>query len=162
MKLKHLLIFFSIIIFVTLPIKSNVITFTEEETTVFQVADILKYGDNTIVLQIVRNLSDGICSETKISYRVIYPNGTIIPIDLSMEKLEIQSFNFCTVNGFNPITLKAIETTKGNFIIVTYTEAADVNNPFTYNDYLMLIDLNGTICRLECIDLFQRIYVLFL
>ncbi|PKY43878.1 hypothetical protein RhiirA4_511547 [Rhizophagus irregularis] len=147
MKLKHLLIFLSIIIFVTLPIKSNVITFTEEETTEFQVADILQYGDNTIVLQIVRNLSGGNCSETKISFRVIYPDGNIIPIDLSMEVLEIQSFNFCTVDGFNPITLKAIETKKGNFIIVSYTVAADVNNPLTYNDYLMLIDLNGKIYR---------------
>ncbi|CAB5199901.1 unnamed protein product [Rhizophagus irregularis] len=145
MKLKHFLIFLSIITLVTLPIKSNVITFTEKETTEFQVADILKYGDNTIVLQIVRNLSGGNCFETKISFRVIYPNGTIIPIDLSMEELEIQSFNFCTVDGFNPITLKAIETKKGNFIIVTYTVAADVNNPLTYNDYLMLIDLNGKI-----------------
>ncbi|PKY55574.1 hypothetical protein RhiirA4_475135 [Rhizophagus irregularis] len=143
MKLKHFLIFLSIITLVTLPIKSNVITFTEKETTEFQVADILKYGDNTIVLQIVRNLSGGNCSETKISFRVIYPDGNIIPIDLSMEVLEIQSFNFCTVDGFNPITLKAIETKKGNFIIVTYTVAADVNNPLTYNDYLMLIDLNG-------------------
>ncbi|GBC33491.2 hypothetical protein GLOIN_2v1886197 [Rhizophagus irregularis DAOM 181602=DAOM 197198] len=113
MKLKHFLIFLSIITLVTLPIKSNVITFTEKETTEFQVADILKYGDNTIVLQIVRNLSGGNCFETKISFRVIYPNGTIIPIDLSMEELEIQSFNFCTVDGFNPITLKAIETKKG-------------------------------------------------
>ncbi|CAB4384181.1 unnamed protein product [Rhizophagus irregularis] len=145
MKLKHLLIFLSIIISVTLPIKSNVITFTEKETTEFQVSDILQYGDNTIVLQIVRNLSGGNCSETKISFRVIYPNGNIIPIDLSMEELEIQSFNFCTVDGFNPITLKAIETKKGNFIIVTYTVAADVNNPLMYNDYLMLIDLNGNI-----------------
>ncbi|PKC65332.1 hypothetical protein RhiirA1_442367 [Rhizophagus irregularis] len=149
MKLKHFLIFLSIITLVTLPIKSNVITFTEKETTEFQVADILKYGDNTIVLQIVRNLSGGNCFETKISFRVIYPNGTIIPIDLSMEELEIQSFNFCTVDGFNPITLKAIETKKGNFIIVTYTVAADVNNPLTYNDYLMLIDLNGKIYRNE-------------
>ncbi|CAB4475874.1 unnamed protein product [Rhizophagus irregularis] len=145
MKLKHLLIFLSIIIFVTLPIKSNVITFTEEETTEFQVADILQYGDNTIVLQIIRNLSGGNCSETKISFRVIYPDGNIIPIDLLMEELGIQSFNFCTVDGFNPITLKAIETKKGNFIIVSYTVAADVNNPLTYNDYLMLIDLNGKI-----------------
>ncbi|CAB4398748.1 unnamed protein product [Rhizophagus irregularis] len=144
MKLKHLLIFLSIIIFVTLPIKSDVI-FTEKETTEFQVADILKYGDNTIVLQIVRNLSGGNCSEPKISFRVIYRNGTIIPIDLPMEELEIQYFNFCTVDGFNPISLKAIETKKGNFIVVTYTVAADVNNPFTYNDYLMLIGLNGTI-----------------
>ncbi|PKY31731.1 hypothetical protein RhiirB3_393528 [Rhizophagus irregularis] len=149
MKLKYFLIFLSIITLVTLPIKSNVITFTEKETTEFQVADILKYGDNTIVLQIVRNLSGGNCFETKISFRVIYPNGTIIPIDLSMEELEIQSFNFCTVDGFNPITLKAIETKKGNFIIVTYTVAADVNNPLTYNDYLMLIDLNGKIYRNE-------------
>ncbi|CAG8518138.1 6542_t:CDS:2 [Rhizophagus irregularis] len=144
MKLKHLLIFLSIIIFITLPIKSDVI-FTEKETTEFQVADILKYGDNTIVLQIVRNLSGGNCSETKISFRVIYRNGTIIPIDLPMEELGIQYFNFCTVDGFNPISLKAIETKKGNFIVVTYTVAADVNNPFTYNDYLMLIGLNGTI-----------------
>ncbi|PKC65160.1 hypothetical protein RhiirA1_515102 [Rhizophagus irregularis] len=149
MKLKHLLIFLSIIISVTLPIKSNVITFTEKETTEFQVADILQYADNTIVLQIVRNLSGGNCSETKISFRVIYPNGNIIPIDLSMEELEIQSFNFCTVDGLNPISLNAIETKKGNFIIVTYTVAADVNNPLTYNDYLMLIDLNGNIYRNE-------------
>ncbi|GES92229.1 hypothetical protein GLOIN_2v1869233 [Rhizophagus clarus] len=145
MKLKHLLIFFSIIIFTTLSVKSNFITYTERETTEFDIGGILSYEDNTIVLQIVRNLSGGNCSETNISLRVIYPNGTITPIDLSMEELGIQPLNFCTVDGFSPITLYALDTKEGNFILVTYTEAADVNNPFTYDDYVMLIDLNGKI-----------------
>ncbi|GES92174.1 hypothetical protein GLOIN_2v1869233 [Rhizophagus clarus] len=149
MKLKRLLIFLSIIIFATLPVNSNFITYTEKETTNFEIGDILNYGDNTIVLQIVHNSSGGNCSETKISLRVIYPNGTIVPIDLSMEELGIQFFNFCIVNtdsgSFNPITLYAIETKKNNFILVTYTEAENENNPLTYDDYIMLIDLNGKI-----------------
>ncbi|GES92295.1 hypothetical protein GLOIN_2v1869233 [Rhizophagus clarus] len=149
MKLNQLLIFLSIIIFATLPVKSNFITYTERETTEFEIGNILAYEDNTIILQIVRNLSGGNCFETYISLRVIYPNGTITPIDLSMEELGIQSFNFCTVNtvigSLNPINLYNIETKEGNFILVTYTEAVDVNNPFTYDDYVMLIDLNGKI-----------------
>ncbi|GBC05655.1 hypothetical protein RclHR1_06340011 [Rhizophagus clarus] len=145
MKLKHLLIFLSIIIFATLPVNSNFITYTEKETTNFEIGDILNYEDNTIVLQIVHNSSGGNCSETNISFRVIYSNGTIVPIDLSMEELGIQFFNFCTVNGFSPITLYAIETKKNNFILVTYTEAENENNPLTYVDYIMLIDLNGKI-----------------
>ncbi|GES84530.1 hypothetical protein GLOIN_2v1869233 [Rhizophagus clarus] len=145
MKFKHLLIFLSIIIFATLPVKSNFITYTERETTKFEIGNILNYKDNTIVLQIVRNSSDVNCFETNISFRVIYSNGTIVPIDLSMEELGIQFFNFCTVGGFNPILLYNIETKKRNFILVTYTEAENVNNPLTYVDYIMLIDLSGKI-----------------
>ncbi|GES92187.1 hypothetical protein GLOIN_2v1869233 [Rhizophagus clarus] len=145
MKLKHILIFLSIIIFATLPVNSNLITYTEKETTNFEIGNILNYGDNTIILQIVHNSSGGNCSETNISFRVIYSNGTIVPIDLSMEELGIQFFNFCTVNGFSPITLYNIEKKEGNFILITYTEAANVNNPLTYVDYIMLIDLNGKI-----------------
>ncbi|GES74950.1 hypothetical protein GLOIN_2v1869233 [Rhizophagus clarus] len=145
MKLKHLLIFLSIIIFATLPVKSNFITYTERETTEFEIGNILQYKDNTIVLQILRTIgsSNGEdCYKTYISFRVIYSNGTIMPIDLSMEELGIQPLNFCTVGGLNPITLHNIETKKGNFMFITYTEAADVNNPLTY---IMLIDLNGKI-----------------
>ncbi|GES92183.1 hypothetical protein GLOIN_2v1869233 [Rhizophagus clarus] len=149
MKLKHLLIFLSLIIFATLPVNSNFITYIERETTRFKIGKILNYGDNTIVLQIVRNSSVANCYETSISLRVIYSNGTITSIDLSMEELGIQSFNFCIVNSavgpLNPIILYNIETKENKFILVTYTEAVDANNPFTYNDYIMLIDLNGKI-----------------
>ncbi|GES92184.1 hypothetical protein GLOIN_2v1869233 [Rhizophagus clarus] len=149
MKLKHLLIFLSLIIFATLPVNSNFITYTERETAGFEIGNILNYGDNTIVLQIVRNSSVANCYETNISLRVIYSNGTITSIDLSMEELGIQSFNFCIVNStvglLNPIVLYNIETKENKFILVTYTEAVDANNPFTYNDYIMLIDLNGKI-----------------
>ncbi|GBB93224.1 hypothetical protein RclHR1_21320001 [Rhizophagus clarus] len=148
MKLKHFLIFLSIIIFATLPVNSNVITYTERETTEFEIENILTYEDNTIVLQIVHKIitsSGEICFEANISFRVIYPNGTITPIDLSIKELGIQYFNFCTGNTLIPIVLYAIETKEDNFILVTYTEAADVNNPLTYDDYIMLIDLNGKI-----------------
>ncbi|GBB88689.1 hypothetical protein RclHR1_15250003 [Rhizophagus clarus] len=92
----------------------------------------------------------GDCSEeTNLSFRVIYPNGTIKPIDLSRSKSELQPLNFCPIDippiPIDPITPYAIETTKDKFILVTYTVAADINNSSTYNDYMMLIDLYGNI-----------------
>ncbi|GES88668.1 hypothetical protein GLOIN_2v1869233 [Rhizophagus clarus] len=101
-----------------------------------------------MVLHIVRIISrsNEICFETNLSFRVIYPNGTIIPVDISMDKLEMQSLNFCFVNLFDnrlsPIALYAIES---NFILVTYVNAEDINNIYTYNEWGMLIDLSGNI-----------------
>ncbi|CAB4441709.1 unnamed protein product [Rhizophagus irregularis] len=156
MKLKHLSIFLLIILFTTLLVKSN-LTHTEEVFTgsgALEVKDILTYEDNTIVLRIIYTLPPhGDCNnpnfETNLSFRVIYPNGTIKPIDLSGDELGIQPLNFCTVIPqqvpIDPITFYAIETTKDKFILVTYTVAADIKNTSTYNDYVMLIDLYGNV-----------------
>ncbi|PKB99741.1 hypothetical protein RhiirA5_505571 [Rhizophagus irregularis] len=154
MKLKHLSIFLSIILFTTLLVTSNsVITYTEEVITgsdTLEVNDILTYEDNTIVLRLIYMLlSYNDCKETNLSFRVIYPNGTIEPINISRDKSGIQPLNFCPVNSpvgyLDPITSFAIETTKGKFILVTYTVAGDIKNSSTYNDYTMLIDLYGNI-----------------
>jgi hypothetical protein len=167
MKLKHLSIFLLIILFTTLPVKSNsVITYTEEVIGTLDVYDILTYEDNTIVLRIIYKLPPNVdCNETNfetnLSFRVIHPNGTIKPIDFSGDELGIKSLNFCPVNipiigPRDPITPHAIETTKGKFILVTYTVAADIKNTSTYNDCVMLIDLYGNIHRLENLNFFFK------
>ncbi|GES85882.1 hypothetical protein GLOIN_2v1869233 [Rhizophagus clarus] len=157
MNLKYRFsIFLSIILLTTLLVKSNSITYTKEVigSGKLEVKEILTYEDNTIVLRIIYMLLPyGDCNETNfetnLSFRVIYPNGTIKPIDLSMDELRIQPLNFCLVDSsaghLDPITPYAIETTKGKFILVTYTVAADINNLTTYNDYVMLMDLYGNI-----------------
>ena len=40
-----------------------------------------------------------------------------------------------------------IYAVSSNFLLVTYTVAADINNVFTYEDWAMVIDLRGNIRR---------------
>ena len=142
----------SIILLSILPVKSS-ITFVEETPETPSTPRVLNsnfYDDGTIVVRIVRvnyTAPPKICVEEYLSIRTIYPNGTVKRFDLSADTLNIQPFNFCLLPKFNPIRFYPV---KKNFLFLTYAEAEDVNNPFTYNDWGMIIDLKGEIKRYIC------------
>jgi hypothetical protein len=105
------------------------------------------YDDGTIVARIIRvnyTVPPKICVQEYLSIRTIYPNGTVKSFDLPADTLNIQPFNFCLLPQFNPLRFYPVRT---NLLLITYVEAADENNPYTYNDWGMIIDLDGVIRR---------------
>src|SRR6266542_4345325 len=141
--------FLPIILFMLLPRTSQANSlFTYEETPTKNTNspityELQTYNDNKIVARIVRKNSshikedDNTCLDTYLSLRTIYPDGKVVPIDI---KLNIQDFNFCVGTGHNPLTISSV---KNDFLLVTYTEATDLNNAYTYSAWGMIIDLNG-------------------
>ncbi|RGB24226.1 hypothetical protein C1646_676525 [Rhizophagus diaphanus] len=142
-----LLSILSIIFLVILPVKSS-ITFEEPQPKILSRPRVLNtnyYDDGTIVVRIVRvnyTTPSQICVEENFTIRIIDPNGTVKGFELSADKLNIQPFNFCLFAKFNPIRFYPV---KKNFLFLTYAVARDVNNSFTYDDWGMVIDLNGDI-----------------
>jgi hypothetical protein len=140
MKLNF--IFLLSIIFIILPIKSSIITYEENRVETPNVMNVGNFDDGTIVIRIGRlNYTTSLktCFEELFSIRTIHPDGTIKQFDIS---LDIQPFNFCTLPNLNPLKIYPI---KRNFLFVTYVVAADLNNPYSYDDWGMVIDLDGVI-----------------
>ena len=155
MRLNHLLTILSIIIlFAILPVKSN-FTYEENQTENLgspRVYNIDSYDDNTIVVQIIRVKGSTIAGNNEIcldngylSFRTIHSNGSIVPIDISMDELGIQPLKFCD-QSLSSIEIYAV---KNNFLLVTYMKAMALNDVFTFEDWGMVVDLNGNILRLE-------------
>jgi hypothetical protein len=145
----------SIILLTILPVKSSIFTFEEPQPKTPSTPQVLNtdcYDDNTIVVRIVRvnytapappaPLTN--CFEEYLSIRTIYPNGTIKGFDLSSDELNMQSLNFCFFSRFSPLRFYPV---KKNFLLITYMVVEDVNNPYTYKDWGMIIDLDGVILR---------------
>ncbi|RGB39051.1 hypothetical protein C1646_755031 [Rhizophagus diaphanus] len=143
----YFIFFLSIILLAILPIKSSIIVEepTPETPSTPRVLNTNYYDDGTIVVRIVRlnyTAPPKFCLEENLSIRTIYPNGTVKGFDLSADTLNIQPFNFCLLSKFNPLRFYPV---KKNFLFLTYAEAEDVNNNYTYNDWGMIIDLDGVI-----------------
>jgi hypothetical protein len=149
--MKLYFIFLLLIISLAIPVKSSII-FEEpqpESPSTPRVLNTACYDDGTIVVRIVRvnyTAPPRICVEEYLSIRTIYPNGTVKVFDLSSDKLDIQPFNFCLPPKFNPLKYYPI---KKNLLLITYAVAADENNPYTYDDWGMIIDLDGIIRRYD-------------
>ena len=155
---NHIFIFTILsILFAILPVKSN-FTYVEtsENPNSPRVYNIESYEDNTIVVHLVRrnssdpnNSDERVCVDRVLSFRTIYPNGTVKPIDIPLDILKIQEFNFCILSIdehiYNPINIYPV---KSNFLLVTYGVATDENDFDTYEEWAMIIDLNGNILRL--------------
>ncbi|RGB30358.1 hypothetical protein C1646_765459 [Rhizophagus diaphanus] len=152
MKLNHISLFIilSIILLVLSPVKSSII-FEENQNSTEQLPRVFgldSYDDNTIVVRIVRKDPDPTkfqCLKDYLSIRTIFPNGAVKGFDLSSDTLNIQSFNFCILPKYpkaNPLRFYPV---RKNFLLITYAEADDINNPYTYNDWGVVIDLDGGI-----------------
>ncbi|RGB30356.1 hypothetical protein C1646_765457 [Rhizophagus diaphanus] len=135
----NLVLFLSILL-VILPVKSSIITYEEKQIKTPNVMNIKNFDDGTIVIRIAHDVNYTAplrtCFEESFSIRTIYPDETIKEFDIS---LDIQPFNFCILPKikFYPI--------KRNLLFVTFVVAADVNNPYTYDDWGLIVDLDGVI-----------------
>jgi hypothetical protein len=148
MKINRIVLFIilSIILLELLPVKSSITIKEEqpEDAATPRVLNIDCYDDNTIVVRIIHVKDKNgtiVCLEEYFSIRTIYPDGTIKAFNVS---LGIQSINYCLIRKFQPLKLFPV---KKNFLLLTYSEAEDLNNPFTYYDWGMVIDLDGVIHR---------------
>ncbi|PKC02710.1 hypothetical protein RhiirA5_424842 [Rhizophagus irregularis] len=146
--MKLLFIFLlSIILLLILPVKSS-ISFQEPQPAIPSTPRVLGtdcFDDGTIVLRTVRlnyTAPPKLCVEENLTIRTIYPNGTVKGFDLSANTLDIQPLNFCLLAKASPIRFYPI---RKNLLLITYTIAEDENNPYTYNDWGMTIDLDGII-----------------
>ncbi|PKC08437.1 hypothetical protein RhiirA5_416906 [Rhizophagus irregularis] len=153
MKLNHISLFISLsIILLTLSSVKSSIIFEENQplsAEILRVFNIDCYDDNTMVVRIVRkDPSKFHCFEEYLSIRTIYPNGTVKGFDLPSDTLNMQNmqpFNFCIPPKYSKANPLRFYPIKKNFLFITYAEADDITNPFTYNDWGMVIDLDGVI-----------------
>src|SRR4051794_10629436 len=89
-----------IILFATIPVRSQISSFTYEENTEPILFSMESYEDNSIIVNIVSvNKSDPsnkntneLCVNKYLSFRTILPDGRVEPVDLT---LDIQDLNFC-------------------------------------------------------------------
>ncbi|CAG8814881.1 10639_t:CDS:1, partial [Gigaspora rosea] len=111
----------------------------------------LVYDDGTILVRIIRRDADNsggnrVCLQQVLSLRIIYPNGTVSEVDID---LNIQSFNFCLIVAtpmfLEPLRLYPLQT---GYLLLSYFNATNVNDFSTYEEWIMLINWNGTILRL--------------
>ncbi|CAG8819841.1 12139_t:CDS:2, partial [Gigaspora margarita] len=65
---------------------------------------------------------------------VIHYNGSITEINYNNTD-EIQDINYCIINGFNPIKIYLLFS---QFILVTYTHAANTSNNITFMDKVII------------------------
>ncbi|RIA85944.1 hypothetical protein C1645_830057 [Glomus cerebriforme] len=150
-----LLIIFLFLILPTVKSKTNYFTYEEKQTENPNSPKVFMtdfFDDNTIIAQIVRKdylipENNGVtCLEKFLSIRTIHFNGSIEAFDIPADVLGIQSFNFCLIFALgllrNPIQVYAI---KNNFLLVTYTTATNISDVSTYDDYAMVLDLNGNV-----------------
>src|SRR5437764_7734194 len=59
--------------------------------------EILTYIDNTVVFRLVKKLGDSPCYDSRLMFRILYPNGTSNLI--TIQNHGIPSDNFCTYVG---------------------------------------------------------------
>jgi len=152
-----------VFLFVILPPSRSQKIFTYEETSnedpnsFISLKKIHEYDDNTMVVRIVRlntsapDSNEMVCFNGFLSLRTIFPDGSVASFDISLETLEIQYLNFCLLQR-EAIIDEPLKTysVRNNFLLVTYTVAADQNNPFTYSEWAIVIDIrDGKVKGLE-------------
>ncbi|RIA97775.1 hypothetical protein C1645_813648, partial [Glomus cerebriforme] len=117
-------------------------------TVITRMWDSKSYEDGTMVIRIVRknaikSMPDRSCFYEILSLRLIYTNGTVIEKDI---KLDIQSFNYCIFSNDGIIEeyLKYYLIRK-NQILVTYYNATEPNDVYSYEQWGMMINFDGKV-----------------
>ncbi|CAG8796883.1 32771_t:CDS:2, partial [Gigaspora margarita] len=109
------------------------------------------YNDGIMLVRIIRRdnnnnsavFVNSVCLQQLLSFRLIYPNGTVSERDID---LKIQSFNYCltqtaTVN-LEPMRLYPLQT---GYFLVKYFNATNIDDFSTYEEWIMIINWNGEI-----------------
>ncbi|GES76898.1 hypothetical protein GLOIN_2v1639405 [Rhizophagus clarus] len=107
------------------------------------------YDDGTMVVRIIRknatsSINKYLCFYELFSLRIINLDGTVVEKDLN---LGIQALNYCVFQTSNELFsefLRYYPTTK-NQLLITYYNATDINNPSTYVEWGMVMDLDGNV-----------------
>ena len=140
MKFQHY-IFISLILLLISPTRSQNSSFTYDEVQIKSpiIYDIKTYNDNRVVVRIIRENSTATvkynvsCFDNYLWFRTIYPDGSVVPIDIS---LNIPDINFC-------LNVLEISPIRDRFLLVNYVNATDFDDGSTYKDWAMIIDLDG-------------------
>ncbi|CAG8679520.1 8676_t:CDS:2, partial [Funneliformis caledonium] len=106
------------------------------------------YDDGTAVVRIIRRnpaIQGPVCLIEKLFLRIIHLDGTVDEKDLD---LGIQPFNYCLFQSNNldveGQTVEFIDyyLIRKNQILVTYHNATDINDYYTYEEWGMIIDFD--------------------
>jgi hypothetical protein len=121
------------------------------------------YDDNTVVVRIVRVNAElspetiRTCFYETFSLRIIHPNGTVDEKDF---ELDIQPFNYCLPVNANTSAIDVYTTQyeqsdvvqfldyyliSKNHILITYHNATDPNDVYSYEEWGMIIDFDGKV-----------------
>ncbi|CAG8641567.1 15468_t:CDS:2 [Funneliformis mosseae] len=109
------------------------------------------YDDGTAVVRIIRRnpaIQGPVCLIEKLFLRIIHLDGTVDEKDLD---LGIQPFNYCLFQsnnlGVDGQTVEFIDyyLIRKNQILVTYHNATDINDYYTYEEWGMVIDFDGNV-----------------
>ncbi|CAJ0639048.1 9132_t:CDS:2 [Entrophospora sp. SA101] len=143
-----------ILLFILISVESAPRVFTYNEIipkkSTPRIFDLINYrDDSTLVIRIVYKDPTAAADPTKayleekLSLRVLFQNGTVNAIDLD---LQIPSMNYALaqlpIGVISPIKLFSISRTR---ILVTYINTTNATDVTTYEDWGMVIDLNGNI-----------------
>src|SRR6266498_2763950 len=104
------------------------------------------YDDGTVVLRIIREnvtriLKDRVCYLEKFSLRIIQLDGKVDEKDFD---LGIQPFNYCRLLSEN-VEFMNFRLIRKNQVLVTYYNVTDLNDFQTYEEWGMIIDLDGNV-----------------
>ena len=113
---------------------NSTLTFYEENLTPRQ---LITYSDNTAVIRLVERLNVT-CNVPNLTYRILYPNGTLNLITVYDSEHQIPSYNFC----FDGILFRETIT---NYIFVLYGK--DIVGTDLTATFGMMIDWSGKITR---------------
>nr|CAG8451181.1 13626_t:CDS:2 [Entrophospora candida]CAG8485331.1 4221_t:CDS:2 [Entrophospora candida] len=143
-----------ILLFILISVESAPRIFTYNEIipkkSTPRIFDLINYrDDSTLVIRIVYKDPTAAPDPTKayveekLSLRVLFQNGTVNAIDLD---LQIPSMNYALyqlpIGVISPIKLFSISRTR---ILVTYINTTNATDVTTYEEWGMVIDLNGNI-----------------
>ncbi|CAI2186782.1 17543_t:CDS:2, partial [Funneliformis geosporum] len=108
------------------------------------------YDDGTTVVRIVRRnpAIQGVCLIEKLFLRIIHLDGTVEEKDID---LGIQPFNYCIFTSDNAgvigtnVEFLDYHLIRKNQILVTYHNATDINDYYTYEEWGMIINFDGKV-----------------
>jgi hypothetical protein len=123
-----------------------------------RVWDSKSFDDGTMIVRIIRknatsSINNYLCFHEMLSLRIINLDGTVEEKDL---KLNVQAFNYCVfqkqIDGIY-LEFMTYNLIRKNQLLITYYNATDINNPYTYFEWGMVIDYNGNILDRSLIGL---------
>ncbi len=99
------------------------VRYTDDPT--LQVFRIESYVDESVLIRVVKDIG-GDCSEQMLRIRIVHPNGTITPMDIS---LSIPDFNYCLRDFGGKVEKEYgihVYSSIPGFLLVTYLNTTDV------------------------------------
>ncbi|CAI2174873.1 5434_t:CDS:10 [Funneliformis geosporum] len=147
---KIIIILFLIsILILCLPIHQSKAEFVYTESDPeLEVVKLETYKDKSIIIRVVKQLETG-CREPALRLRIIYENGTVTPLYISQQELDIPEWNFCRVEmGYHRIKgsyALRLYSWIPNYLIITYMNGTSYTDQENMSVFVKLITWSGEV-----------------